>query len=326
MATFDAAGFKAALLVQFPSATDAILNVTAASIRVEATLVLPTQLGSEYAVAKLRTAPLATMQAQWFLPVGVTLEAAPVVGDVRTQQTAQRPTLGFGTDSGDPDGSVAAQSVEDDGGGSGATVGVGVGVALIIVAGLAYFYFTVVCRRRARAKGPPAATAIVHEWFEERCAAAGLDITSQRESTAVADDLTALEEACATTEDKDLERTESGLESSKMMRELEGLQLSRCRSFEIDEPTASSGSAPGSASVGASVGATGGTPESTPPAPPPPQDGAAVPADAPCSCHTWLQTSGMSRRRSSWGAAVWAAPPPPHRTRPRPPRASRPWA
>ena len=105
------------------------------------------------------------------------------------------------------------------------------GVALL---GAAYYSYCggKYCKRSgrihaaAKTRGSPTATAAIM-----REGSGSVDIASQRESTAIADDLAALDKACTS------ELDWSDLESSKMMRELEGLQLARCHSLGQDEPT-----------------------------------------------------------------------------------------
>ena len=57
--------------------------VEAASIRVTATLVLPSSSDANDAVQKLRATPVAEMQGAWFATVGVTLEGPPAISEPR---------------------------------------------------------------------------------------------------------------------------------------------------------------------------------------------------------------------------------------------------
>ena len=88
MASFDdtkQASLKAALLAQFPAASDVLITVEPASIRVNATLVLSSSSDADAAVQKLQMTPVADMQGTWFASVGVTLEGPPTVGAVYTE-------------------------------------------------------------------------------------------------------------------------------------------------------------------------------------------------------------------------------------------------
>jgi hypothetical protein len=112
VSTFDQAAqtaFKSALLAQFPSASDVRLTVSAASIRVDATLVLATEAAAASAAERLRTTPQTTMQEQWFASAGVTLEAAPIVGTIAAEQVV---AAGGGTGS-LPGASTDAQTAEE---------------------------------------------------------------------------------------------------------------------------------------------------------------------------------------------------------------------
>ena len=77
VSTFDSDGFKTALLSIFTTAVDATLNVTAASINVEAALLFAQQSNAAAAVSTIHTTPAAMMQSVWFSAVNVTITQAP---------------------------------------------------------------------------------------------------------------------------------------------------------------------------------------------------------------------------------------------------------
>ena len=74
--------FKEVLLERFPLATDVLITVQSASIRVTATLVLATRTDADDAIKKLRTTSEVEFQKEWFDPLLVTLEGPPTVGNV----------------------------------------------------------------------------------------------------------------------------------------------------------------------------------------------------------------------------------------------------
>lgn len=66
VANFDQDGFRAALLRQFSDATDVVLTVAAASVRVDARLIFATLLAANAARTTITNTPKATMQISWF--------------------------------------------------------------------------------------------------------------------------------------------------------------------------------------------------------------------------------------------------------------------
>ena len=91
VASFDAPAFRSALLAKFTDAVDVRLAVSAASVRVNATIVMPSIAAANVAADAIRNTPVATMQEEWFGAGGrvgdggggggatIRLEAAPVV-------------------------------------------------------------------------------------------------------------------------------------------------------------------------------------------------------------------------------------------------------
>lgn len=77
VATFDREGFRVALLDVFTDAVDATLEVTSASIRVDATLLFPGRADASSAATTITTTPIETMQSAWFAAVGVTITQQP---------------------------------------------------------------------------------------------------------------------------------------------------------------------------------------------------------------------------------------------------------
>ena len=89
VASFDAPAFRSALLAKFTDAVDVRLAVSAASVRVNATIVMPSIAAANVAADAIRTTPMATMQAEWFGSGeggGFQLEAAPVVESVASEE------------------------------------------------------------------------------------------------------------------------------------------------------------------------------------------------------------------------------------------------
>ena len=70
VATFDADGFRLALLARFSDADDVTLVVTPASIRVDATIVMPDESTATSAADVITTTPISEMQRDWFASVG----------------------------------------------------------------------------------------------------------------------------------------------------------------------------------------------------------------------------------------------------------------
>jgi len=81
VASFDEAGFRMALLARFADAADVLLAVSTASVRVVATLLLPSASAAARVAREIATTPMATMERSWFASVngraGVTLESPP---------------------------------------------------------------------------------------------------------------------------------------------------------------------------------------------------------------------------------------------------------
>ena len=81
VASFDAEGFRLALLAQFGEAEEVTLRVTSASVRVEVTLTMASSSAAMRAADTIATTPVATMQSSWFASVnggaGVTIENVP---------------------------------------------------------------------------------------------------------------------------------------------------------------------------------------------------------------------------------------------------------
>ena len=93
--SFDAAGFRAALLSRFKTAEDVAIDVSAASITVKATLIMSNEADAESAANVIMSTPTSTMESEWFASVnggsGLTIRGRPSATVVRAVLEAPSP-------------------------------------------------------------------------------------------------------------------------------------------------------------------------------------------------------------------------------------------
>ena len=117
VATFDRVGFRAALLAVFTSAVDITLNVTSASVNVEAKMDFSDRDAAVAAATTINETPVATMQSAWFADVDITIENSP------SAEVAAEPVI-----------MAAIATTNSDGLGDGAIFGIVVGVMVGMIA------------------------------------------------------------------------------------------------------------------------------------------------------------------------------------------------
>ena len=82
--SFNPTTFQAALTNQFPDALNINLNVTAGSVQVQVTMMLPTAAAASAVSQTFDNTTVADMQTVWFAGAGVTIENTPTVTQIET--------------------------------------------------------------------------------------------------------------------------------------------------------------------------------------------------------------------------------------------------